>query len=146
MRHAMIPLSVLLAVLPLGAAPGLLAPRELPHLGGSPFPVFVQGFGRGGTVVGGTRKPAVGDGPFAWTSAAGMVAIADAPGVATGANALGQAVGYTQDVETGEVEAFLWTPPATRVVLTTPLAYAVYPRVVNNSGQVAGEMDLFSGE
>src|SRR5579859_2205270 len=139
--------AILLAVLPLRADPLVPGPVDLGSLGGSPFPVHVaqfNGFGRGGTVVGSTTQVGTGEVPFAWTAAQGFRVIADQLGLATGANALGQAVGYLTPPNQ-PAQGFLWSPSGALVTITSPLAVAVYPRAVNNEGQVAGEIDAVSG-
>src|SRR5205085_2575377 len=105
------------------------------------------GFGRDGTIVGSSRVPGMPSGqqaPFAWTAAAGFRLIANVNGVAIGANDVGQAVGYLSPLDS-PIQGFLWTPPSGLVTIASPLAVAVYPHVVNHSGQVAGEFDSVDG-
>ena len=136
MGHAAWKLSAMFLVLVAASpAPGI---DELPNLGGSPFPVHVSGFGRGGTVVGGTRYPGGEHVGFVW-SAGSMVEVDLQASVAVGANSLGQVVGWIGN------DGFLWTN-GNKVLITSPLATVVNPKVVNNAGQVAGEFDHVDGD
>lgn len=143
MRHLALALLVCPAIL--GAAPTAVQVVDLGSLGGSPFPVYVGAFGRNGTLAGSTRRPGIGDVPFAWTAAGGFRVISEAPGVVHAANGKGQVVGLLQH-EDRPWEAYVWTPPGTLRLLSHPGANEVIPQAINDKGQVAGVLDLMGGE
>ncbi|HEX7896688.1 MAG TPA: hypothetical protein VF950_02950 [Planctomycetota bacterium] len=123
-----------------GAAVPAIQVKDLGDLGGVPNAVHVAGFGRNGTLVGGTFKPGIGPIPFAWTPEGGFTIISESAGFAIAANGGGQAVGQI------EGQGFLWTPPNSLSFFSNPLAYAIEPQAINDLGQVAGVMDLLVGE